>query len=316
MRKIVIVGPPPVQILDVTGPLEVFSSAPGYEVQLGNPGPETSLLTNRRISLTEALPTTQITGPIDTLIIAGGPGAEMGVYDEAFLAWITEAASRSRRVAAICTGAFLLAAAGLLDGKNAATHWKFCDRLAKEFPKVLVRPEPIFLKDGAIYTSAGITAGIDLSLALVEEDLGHQVALDVARSLVMFLVRPGGQAQFSHMLSHQAVTSRPLRELQVWMIENLREDLSVEKLAERLGMSARHFTRVCLHETKMNPGQFVDRMRVEAAQQIIDSSAMGLKEVADASGFQTADAMRRTFIRVIGITAGEYMDRFKRPAIR
>ena len=129
-----------------------------------------------------------------------------------------------------------------------------------------MRPEPIFLRDGSVYTSAGITAGIDLSLALVEEDHGHRAALDVARFLVMFLVRPGGQAQFSHMLSRQAVTFQPLRELQVWMLENLKEDLSVESLADRIGMSARHFTRVCLKETKMNPGQFVDRMRIEAAQ--------------------------------------------------
>lgn len=128
----------------------------------------------------------------------------------------------------------------------------------------------------------------------------------------MYLVRPGGQAQFSHMLSHQAVTSKPLRELQVWMLENLRKDLTVEKLAERIGMSPRHFTRVCLRETKMNPGQFVDRLRVEAAQQMIDSSNMGLKEIADACGFRSADGMRRAFLRVIGITAGEYMERFRR----
>jgi transcriptional regulator GlxA family with amidase domain len=310
----VITGPPPVQILDVTGPLEVFSSAPDYDVQLGNPGPEHSLRTNRKLALTDALPTSEITGPIDTLIIAGGPGAETGAYDKAFVSWIAEAGARSRRVASICTGAFPLAAAGLLDGKEVVTHWRFCDRLAKDFPKVHVRPEPIFMKDGSLYTSAGITAGIDLSLALVEEDHGHQAALHIARFMVMFLVRPGGQAQFSHMLSHQAVTSKPLRELQVWMLENLREHLTVEKLAERVGMSARHFTRVCLRETNMNPGQFVDRMRVEAAQQMIDSSAMGLKEIADACGFQTADSMRRVFSRVLGVTAGEYMGRFKRPA--
>jgi transcriptional regulator GlxA family with amidase domain len=167
------------------------------------------------------------------------------------------------------------------------------------------------LRDGSIYTSAGITAGIDLSLALVEEDHGHATALKIARFLVMFLVRPGGQAQYSHMLSHQAITSLPLRELQVWMLQHLREDLTVESLAERIGMSARHFTRVCLRETGMNPGQFVDRMRVEAAQQIIDSSARGLKEVADSCGFKSADAMRRTFLRVLGVTATEYARRFK-----
>jgi transcriptional regulator GlxA family with amidase domain len=311
-RKIVIAGPPPVQVLDVTGPLEVFSNADGYDVTVGTPGPERTLETNRRFALTDAAPVTEIGGPIDTLVVAGGPGAETGIYDPFFVAWIREAAKRSRRVASICTGAFLLGAAGLLDGKQVVTHWRFCDRLAKEFPRAIVRPDPIFMKDGAVYTSAGITAGIDLALALVEEDHGREVALNIARFLVMFLVRPGGQAQFSHMLSRQAVTSKPLRELQVWMLENLREDLTVEKLAERVGMSPRHFTRVCLRDTNMNPGQFVDRLRVEAAQQMIDSSNMGLKEIADACGFRTADAMRRTFLRVIGITAGEYMDRFRR----
>jgi transcriptional regulator GlxA family with amidase domain len=308
----VIVGPPPVQVLDVTGPVEVFSSAEGYDVTLGTPGPERTLETNRRFALTNAVPIAEMKGPIDTLVVAGGPGAETGVYDPFFVTWIGEAARRSRRVASICTGAFLLGAAGLIDGKQVVTHWRFCDRLAKEFPRAIVQREPIFLKDERVYTSAGISAGIDLTLALVEEDQGREVALNIARFLVMFLVRPGGQAQFSHMLSHQAVISKPLRELQVWMLENLREDLTVEKLADRIGMSPRHFTRVCLRETNMNPGQFVDRMRVEAAQQMIDSSDMGLKEIAELCGFGNADAMRRTFARVIGITAGEYMHRFRR----
>jgi transcriptional regulator GlxA family with amidase domain len=312
MRKVVIVGPPPIQVLDVAGPLEVFSNAPDYEIQLANPGLERSLQTHRGLVLAQATPIADLHGPIDTLVIAGGPGAESGSYDPSFVAWIAQAARQSRRVASICTGAFLLAEAGLLDGKQAVTHWSFCDRLAREYPKVVVRPESIYLRDGSIYTSAGITAGIDLSLALVEEDHGHETALRIARFLVMFLVRPGGQAQYSHMLSHQAVTSQPLRELHVWMLQHLREDLTVESLADRMGMSARHFTRVCLRETGMNPGQFVDRMRVEAAQQIIDSSSHGLKEVADDCGFQSADAMRRTFVRVLGVTAAEYARRFKR----
>jgi transcriptional regulator GlxA family with amidase domain len=312
MRKIVITGPPPVQILDVAGPLEVFASAPEYQIVLGSFDHDSLLKTSRGFALTNAVPLAEISGPIDTLLVVGGPGAESGSYNKSFIAWVAEAAKRSRRVASICTGAFPLAAAGLLDGKQAVTHWDFCKRLAREFPAVIVKPDPIFLRDGSIYTSAGITAGIDLALALVEEDHGRKVALGVARQLVMFLVRPGGQAQYSHMLSRQAVTFQPLRELQVWMLEHLRDDLSVERLAERMGMSSRHFTRVCLRETKMNPGQFVDRMRVEAAQQMIDSSSMGLKEIADACGFQTADSMRRTFLRVIGVTAGEYTNRFRR----
>jgi transcriptional regulator GlxA family with amidase domain len=316
MRKVVITGPPPVQILDVTGPLEVFSNAPGYDIQLANPGFERTLKTNRGVMLADATPIADVQGPIDTLVIAGGPGAENGSYDPNFIAWIAKAGSQARRVASICTGAFPLAEAGLLNGKQAVTHWTFCDRLAREYPKVAVRPEPIFLRDGSIYTSAGITAGIDLSLTLVEEDHGHETALRIARFLVMFLVRPGGQAQYSHMLSHQAVTSQPLRELQVWMLQHLREPLTVESLAERIGMSARHFTRVCLREIGMNPGQFVDRMRVEAAQQIIDSSSRGLKEIADSCGFQSADAMRRTFLRVLGVTAAEYASRFKSTLVR
>jgi transcriptional regulator GlxA family with amidase domain len=311
MRKVVIVGPPPVQVLDVTGPLEVLSNAPDYEVQLANPGLERTLQTNRGVVLGDATPIADVRGPIDTLVVAGGPGAENGSYDPNFIAWIAKSAKQSRRVASICTGAFLLAEAGLLNGKQAVTRWSFCDRLAREYPKILVRPEPIYLRDGFIYTSAGITAGIDLSLALVEEDHGHETALKIARFLVMFLVRPGGQAQYSHMLSHQAITSQPLRELQVWMLQHLRDDLTVESLAERIGVSARHFTRVCLRETGMNPGQFVDRMRVEAAQQIIDSSSRGLKEIADFCGFKSADAMRRTFLRILRVTPAEYASRFK-----
>ena len=311
MRKVVISGPPPVQILDVTGPLEVFSNVPDYQVDIvASDGSE--LLTGRGVRLAGAIPRQSITGQIDTLVIAGGAGAESGHYDEDYVQWIRETAKRSRRVASICTGAFLLAAAGLLDGKRVVTHWKFCGRLAKEFPKVNVLPDPIFLRDGAVYTSAGITAGIDLCLALVEEDHGHEAALAIARQLVMFLVRPGGQSQYSHMLSHQAATSEPLRELQVYMLEHLNADLSVEALAERMGMSPRHFSRVCLREMKMSPGQFVDRLRVEAAQQMIDSSSRGLKEIADECGFGSADSMRRIFQRVLGVTAGEYIQRFKR----
>ena len=314
MRKIVIVGAPPVQLLDVAGPLEVFSGVGDYDVVLAHPGDERVLRTSRNVALTDVTPIEEITGPIDTLVIVGGPGAGMGIYDAPFVSWIAAAAERSRRVASVCTGAFLLGAAGLIDGKQVVTHWQYCGRLADEFPRATVRPEPIFLKDGSIYTSAGITAGIDLALALVEEDHGHAVALDIARFLVVFLVRPGGQAQFSHMLAHQALTSKPLRELQIWMMENLREELTVEKLADRLGMSARHFTRVFLQEANVNPGEFVDRMRVEAARQMIDSSNLGLKEIADASGFNTADAMRRTFLRILGITAGDYLHRFRRNA--
>src|ERR1700687_3172957 len=159
MRKVVIVGQPPVQVLDVTGPLEVFSNAPGYEIQLANPGLERTLQTNRGIVLADATPIAKVRGPIDTLVIAVGPGAEIGSHDPNFVAWIAKTAKHSRRVASICTGAFLHAEAGLLDGKQCVTHWSFCDRLAREYPKAIVRPDPIYLRDGSIYTSAGISAG-------------------------------------------------------------------------------------------------------------------------------------------------------------
>ncbi len=311
MRRVVISGPPPVQILDVTGPLEVFSNISDYEVTLVE-SEDGKLLSGNGIGLSGAVPRENISGQIDTLVIVGGPGAESGAYDESYVRWIADTAKQARRVASVCTGAFPLAAAGLLDGKQAVTHWKFCDRLAREYPKVLVNPDPIFLRDGSIYTSAGITAGIDLCLALPEEDHGHEAALSVARQLVMFLVRPGGQAQYSHVLSRQAATSEPLRELQVYMLENVRADLSVGALADRMHMSPRHFSRVCLRETKLSPGQFVERLRVEAAQQMIDSTSKGLKEVADACGFGSTDAMRRVFSRVLGVTAGDYTKRFKR----
>jgi len=314
MRHIVITGPPPVQILDVTGPLEVFANIPDYQISLCTPEETAVLRTSRGFAITDATLLRDLTGSIDTLLIAGGPGAESGVYDSDLVAWIAKSAKRARRVASICTGAFLLAAAGVLDGKQAVTHWSFCDRLAREFPSVTVKPDPIFLRDGNVYTSAGITAGIDLSLSLIEEDHGHKTALEVARTLIMFLVRPGGQSQYSRMLSRQATTSKPLRELQVWMWEHLREHLTVERLADRIGISPRQFTRVCLRDIGMNPGQLVDRMRVEAAQQMIDSSNLGLKEIADECGFQTADSMRRVFLRVLRITAGEYLRRFRRSA--
>lgn len=316
MRTIVICGLPPVQMLDVTGPMEVFANAPGYAIQLATSNGEGTLETSRGIAFANAIPLNQIGASIDTLVVAGGPGAEEGEHDPSFLGWVAAASRQARRVASICTGAFVLAAAGVLEGKQAVTHWKFCDRLAREYPGVIVRPEPIYLRDGSVYTSAGITAGIDLCLHLVEEDHGHKVALEIARYLVMFLVRPGGQAQFSQMLSHQAAASQPLRELQVWMFQNLREKLTVESLADRAGMSSRNFTRVCLRETGMNPGQLIDRTRVEAARQLIDSSSSGLKEVADLCGFQSADAMRRTFLRVLGVTAAEYASRFRSTIVR
>lgn len=313
MRTVVFTGQVPVQILDLAGPLEVFASAPGYRIIVGTYGGENVLQTSRGFGLTNAVPLDEVSGPIDTLVVVGGPGSETGDYDPTLVAWIVEVSKRSRRIASVCTGTFLLAAAGLLNGKKAVTHWNHYDQLVRDFPAISVQRDPIFLRDGSVYTSAGISAGIDLALALVEEDHGHQVALNVARKLVMFLVRPGGQSQFSHMLSRQAIFSQPLRELHVWMLEHLQEDLTVERLAERMNVSTRHFTRMFLRETGMNPGEFVDRMRVEAAQQLIDASSTSLKEVAHACGYRDTNSMRRGFLRILGVTPSDYIERFRRP---
>ncbi|MDE1177369.1 MAG: DJ-1/PfpI family protein [Edaphobacter sp.] len=312
MKRVVIVGPPPVQILDVTGPLEVFSNAPDYQVLLATPGDTRSVMTSRGIALGEATPLSELVGPIDTLVVVGGPGAESGVPHEELVAWLERVAPTCRRVAAICTGAFVLGQAGLLAGRRVVTHWSFCARLAQEFPEAEVCPEPIFLKDEGIYTSAGITAGIDLALALVEEDQGHEAALRIAKFLVMFLVRPGDQSQFSHMLSMQFGASRPLRELQVWIQDHLQSKLTVETLAERMGMSERHFARICHSELAMSPAHFVERLRVATAQSLIDTSTKGLKEVAAECGFSSAEVMRRAFVRTLGISAGDYAQRFGR----
>lgn len=317
MRRIVITGAPPVRVLDVAGPLEVFASSPDYQIDIATPDPEDSsiLRTSQGFPIGGATSIHALSGPIDTLLVVGGPGSETGAYDPVFVAWIAETSRHVRRIGSVCTGAFLLAAAGVLNKKQAVTHWAFCDQLSREFPATQVKPDPIFLRDGHIYTSAGITAGIDLSLALVEEDHGHKAALEIARTLVMFLVRPGGQSQFSGVLSRQRMMSEPLSELQVWILDHLREPLTVERLADQIGMSARHFTRVCRQHIGLAPGEFVERLRIEAAQELIGGSALGLKEIADACGFQSADSMRRVFLRVLGVTAGEYSKRFKRPAL-
>jgi transcriptional regulator GlxA family with amidase domain len=204
---------------------------------------------------------TAVQDPVDTLIVPGGNGPQ-DVRDPAALAWLRQRAKHPRRVISICTGAFLLAKCGLLDGKRATTHWMFAKPLALAYPRIAVEPDRIYVQDGRIYTSAGVTAGMDLALALVEEDLGSTVALQVARALVLFLRRPGGQAQFSSLLSGQASESRPLRELQIWIAENLHRDLRVENLASRVAMSPRNFARVLAREFGVPPANFVEDLRV------------------------------------------------------
>jgi transcriptional regulator GlxA family with amidase domain len=248
---------------------------------------------------------------VDTLLVAGGRGARRAAQDPALLSWLTRIAPRVRRLGSVCTGSFILAAAGLLDGKRATTHWASCETLATMHPRVHVEPDPIFVRDGRLCTSAGVTAGMDLALSLVEEDFGRQVALGVARQLVMFLQRPGGQSQFSSQLSTQAADREPLRELVEWIADHLTEDLSVASLAERAAMSPRHFARVFASELNMTPARFVELQRVEAARRRLEESSDALERVAATCGFGGAEVMRRAFVRSIRVSPSDYRSRFR-----
>ncbi len=253
-------------------------------------------------------------GPIDTLIVAGGTGTRRAEEDDALVEWIADAAKRSRRVASVCTGAFLLARAGLLDGRRATTHWASCADLATRYPAVTVEPDPIFVRDGNVVTSAGVTAGMDLALALVEEDLGREVALEAARWLVVFLQRPGGQAQFSAQLAAQTADRAPLRELQAWIPDHLDEDLTVPALARRSNMSDRNFARAFRRETGMTPAAYVETARVERARIALETGDLPVEAIAGQAGFGTVETMRRAFRRRVGVSPIDYRDRFRRQA--
>jgi transcriptional regulator GlxA family with amidase domain len=307
-RRVVIVAFPGLQSLDVTGPAEVFSRA-GYAVELVASG-EAPLRASNGLRLVPDAPLDRCRGPIDTLVVAGGAGIREAARDERLGAWLRLASRRSRRVTSVCTGAFLLARAGLLDGRRATTHWAACDTLARMYPSVRVEPDPIFVRDGNVYTSAGVTAGIDLALALVEEDLGPRVALEVARNLVMFVRRPGGQAQFSASLAGQAPTRDGIRELQAWIGEHLDADLSVPALAERAYMSPRNFARVFARELGVTPGAYVETVRVERARMLLETTDLQIEEVATASGFGTVETLRRAFARRVRVSPSEYRERF------
>jgi transcriptional regulator GlxA family with amidase domain len=258
---------------------------------------------------------TRLEPAIDTLIVAGGLGTRAAVSDPALIAWLRRAAPRVRRLASVCSGAFLLAEAGLLDGRRATTHWSSCADLARRYPRVKVEPDPIFVRDGNVYTSAGVTSGMDLALALVEEDHGRELALAVARWLVLFLKRPGGQSQFSAQLSVQLASRQPLQELQAWIVENVHADLSVAALAARAGMSPRNFARVFTREIGVTPARFVETARVEAARrQLEDDGSQGVENVAAACGFGSAETLRRAFLRTLRVSPTDYRSRFQAAA--
>src|SRR5690242_9069353 len=274
-KTIVFLAAPGSQILDIAGPFQIFVRAgelflrehpgqkPPYKVLLASTTRRKPVLTNCGLVLTGTDTYRSLRFPVDTLLVAGGSGLEKAGRDEELLAWLRKAAQRVRRIGSICTGAFLLASAGLLDGKRATTHWKSAAELAEKFKNVRVDPDPIYMRDGNTYSSAGVTAGMDLALALVEDDLGLQIALDVAREMVLYLRRSGGQSQFSTALSLQASDRKQIEEVRSWAVDNLRKDLAVQGLAAKAGMSPRNFARVFAKDTGTTPARFVERLRVE-----------------------------------------------------
>ena len=248
---------------------------------------------------------------IDTLIVPGGRGTRPLVADETLLGWISQTTSHVRRTASVCTGAFLLAAAGLLDGRRATTHWASAEALARSYPAVQVDPDPIFLRDGNIWTSAGVTAGMDLALALVEDDLDRDAALEIARHLVLFLRRPGNQSQFSATLAAQEPEREPLREVQRLVVEDVAAEHSVEAMAARAHMSPRHFARSFRAEIGVTPARYVERVRLEAARRRLEDTAEPIAAIASGCGFGTAETMRRVFLRALEVGPAEYRRRFQ-----
>jgi transcriptional regulator GlxA family with amidase domain len=318
VRVVDVLTYPFVQLLDVTGPVQVFASANDLAAEEGRARPYLLRIvaqsgdgaTSSAGVALAAGPLTETPEPIDTLIVAGGEGALAATENPVLIEWVRRRAAQARRTASVCTGAFLLAAAGLLEGRRAATHWKYCARFAERFPGVQVEPDPIFVRDGPVWTSAGVTAGIDLALALVEEDLGRAAALAVARYLVVFLKRPGGQAQFSASLALQAAEDR-FGALHAWIKAHLADELSLTVLAEQAGMSERSFSRHYAEASGQTPARAIERLRVEAAQNLLLESRAPIKRVAQRCGFGSEETMRRSFLRLLTVTPQDYRSRFR-----
>ena len=315
-KTIAIVAVPGVQLLDVSGPLDVFAEA---NVQVSQSyyrlvviGTEKGPV--RSSSGVRLLPdwTIDDAGPdrIDTLIVAGCPNAADISPPSTLVAWLRRVAQRTRRYGSVCSGAFLLAATGLLDGRRIATHWAVADRLAAAFPEIRVEPDALYVRDGPIRTAAGVTAGLDLAVALIEEDLGRDVAMKVAAQLVMFFKRPGGQMQFSRRREAVPAGRSALQEVQRWIAANPDADHAVPALAERVGLSPRHFARLFRGEVGLTPAAWVERARVSAAQKLLETGELSPKQVAPQCGFADADTLRRAFMRQLGVTPAEYRKRY------
>jgi transcriptional regulator GlxA family with amidase domain len=315
IRRILVLAVDGAQSLDIMGPVEVFATAeetvPG-SYAFDTVGPATAghiTMSNGLRLAVDPLP--EPPPRVDTLIVTGGEGSRRAAENAVVVDWIARASRRARRTTSICTGAYLLAASGRLDGHRATTHWAYCDIFRQRFPEVELDPDPVFIRDGDIWTSAGVTAGIDLALALVEDDLGSEVAMTVARLLVVFLKRPGGQAQFSGALSAQQASRPALRELQSWIASHLDEDLSVTALAARASLSERSFARAFKAEVGQTPAAYVESLRVERARTLLEDGAESLEAVTRDAGFSSAEVLRRAFHRRVGVSPAAYRERFR-----
>jgi transcriptional regulator GlxA family with amidase domain len=324
LPRVVMLVMPCSEVVEVGGVLDIFhavserggqAGAPdaGYAVEVVSPVETVRAWPGLRLAADRSY--RAVRGPIDTLIVTGIDGPDDARRDPELVRWLARMAPQTRRVVGLCTGSFLLAEAGLLDGRTATTHWAFCDELARRFPGVRVQPDPIYVRDGGVYTSAGATAGLDLVLALVEEDFGRRMALTVAQWMVVFLKRPGGQSQFSVQLSTQMADREPLREMQAWALDHPGADLSVEALARRVNMSPRNFYRVFVREVGMTPGRFVERVRVEAARRLLEDTSRGVPDVATTCGFGSQETMRVAFQRALGVSPNGYRSRFCTTAV-
>jgi transcriptional regulator GlxA family with amidase domain len=315
IRRVLVLAVEGTESLDILGPVEVFDYAdrqvPGsYRIDVVGPTTDGQITMSNRLRLGVG-PLPEPPPRHDTLVVAGGEGARRATGDPAIIDWIARASRRARRTTSVCTGSYLLAAAGLLDGRRATTHWDFCAGLAERYPTVEVDPDPIWVRDGDIWTSAGVTAGIDLALALVEDDLGAEVALAIARELVVFLKRPGGQSQFSGALSAQQANRPALRELQAWIAGHLSDDLSVAALAAQARLSERSFARAFRAEIGQTPAAYVETLRVERARALLEDGAESLEAVTQATGFTSPEVLRRAFHRRVGVSPAAYRERFR-----
>ena len=325
-HHVVMLAYPDVQILDVTGPLEVFSRAArwmqdhglrrdlAYRVEVVAPRAG-AFATSSGVQLVAERAYREVTSA-DTLLVAGGRGQPTARAQAPLLKWLRRMAGRVPRLGSVCTGSLILAASGLLEGRRATTHWAYLEELKKSVGRGLCH-DAIYTRDGNVYTSAGVTAGMDMALAMLEEDHGRAVALAVARELVLFLKRPGGQSQFSDYLAAQFSEDAGVRELQLWMLEHLDEDLSVPRLAERIAMSERSFARHFADGVGLAPGHYVRQIRLTAARQKLEQTDLPLQQIARRCGFGTPESLRRSFIASLGVSPGAYRDRFRgtaRPA--